>query len=385
MDASGNRPRPDAGRIGTLTSLPLSDLGEFPLPEITRAADLRFDPKALLPPHDGPATLLVSAQDARVTGFVTLGKQVFRGAGEILQAKTGPVLRFSSLAAGPDKLGSLSFTLPWTSGRADGVFACGLGGGTLNAMWWWQDPLTKECGNLISAQVIECSDPEGGNKSKFRYYHYERCDFVVWLDAQDQPILPPVRLTNDGPNGAPYTRGGVTITPLSQPLASRPVGANEKRSGQLRIFYVTGCKDARIVQYVRSTKTFAPPASDPTATMPANVTADWHRDGGDPYAGAQVNANGHTISSDIPAAYESAVADANDVKTIPAGATVTYGWTLETFIYCEGKLLAWVTWGGRVTFTKGNDGKLTPGAPSVDVPVFHGPGEFSQSAGNPPP
>ena len=96
-----------------------------------------------------------------------------------------------------------------------------------------------------------------------------------------------------------------------------------------------------------------------------------------------VNDKDHTISSDIPAVYESVAADTDAAKKMPAGSTVTYGWALETFIYCEGRLLAWVAWGGSVTFTKGNDGTLTPGAPSVATPVFHGPDDVSQSAGNP--
>ena len=203
------------------------------------------------------------------------------------------------------------------------------------------------------------------------------------MDDNDEPVGKPAKLTNDGPDGKVYKKGGVTVIPLSQPLASSPVGENEKRSGQVRIFYITGCTDAKVVQYVKSTKTFKPSPSDKNAKMPGDVVNDWHLDTADPYPGAKKNDDGDMISSDIPAAYKSEVASPADVKKLPKGATVTWTWILETFVYCDSKLLAWITWGGSVTFTMGDDGKLTPGAPTVDPPKLHGPDEVSQSAGNP--
>jgi hypothetical protein len=300
------------------------------------------------------------------------------------------MLRFASVEADAGKPASLTLLLPWTARRGEGAFSYGVGrrggGGLLKCLWLGDDDdFKKECGELISIQDVECSDPGGKHKSKLKYYHYERCDFVFWLDKDGEKIKPLVQLTNDGPGGKPYTKGGVTITPLKQPLASQPVGDDEKRSGHLRIFYVNGCKNCKVVQYAKTTRTFKPPADNPSAKMPEDVPDEWHLDSADPYPGANKNDEGDTVIGDIPAGYESEIAKAADVKKMPKGGTVTYKWSLETFIYCDGKLFAWIEWGASVTFTMGDGGKLTPGAPAVDPPKFHGPDEYSQSKGNPKP
>jgi hypothetical protein len=242
-----------------------------------------------------------------------------------------------------------------------------------------EDPFTKKCGEFISRTAFTNEDPGGGHKTRWVLLHFARCDFLKQIDDEENPIGATIELTA----GTEITKGGVKLRPLSTPLNSSPIGkTTEKRSGQIRIFYLTGCKDARIVQYAKSGITFKPPDSDKTAKMPKDTSNDWHLDQGDPYKGAVKNDRGDTVSTDIPAAYEDAVANNADVKSLPKGATATYTWALETFFYCDGNLVLWLSWGGSVTFTMGDGGTLTPGAPTVDPAKEHGPDEGSQSAGN---
>jgi hypothetical protein len=166
-------------------------------------------------------------------------------------------------------------------------------------------------------------------------------------------------------------------------IANQPVGTTqEKRSGQFRVFYVEGCKKSKVVQYAWGARKFKPPPGDPSASVPQDITDPWHLDGADPYPGAQANGD-DVISSDIPASYQSLIEADASVRSLPKGATVTDYWVLETFFYCDGALIAWVTWGGSVTFTMGDGGKLTADEPKIDAPKFHGPDEPSQSPGNP--
>jgi hypothetical protein len=299
--------------------------------------------------------------------------------------------RFSSTVAGEKQLAALSLIIRWTRDRGTGAFAFARarqrGGGLLRAALLLQDggddekaAFDKKCGKFVSRTSFTTEDPGSKHKTHWVLFHYEKCDFLKQIDDNEQMIGSAIELTR----GAEINKGGAKALPLSTPLSSSPVGkTTEKRSGQIRIFLLTGCKNARVVQYVKSSLTFRPPESDKNAKMPKDSPGDWHLDGADPYPGAIKTDTGDTLVSDVPAAYESEVADSADVKSLPKGATATYTWSLETFFYCDGNLLFWISWGGSVTFTMGDDGKLTPGTPAVDQEKEHGKDEVSQSPGNP--
>jgi len=359
----------------------------------TRIADLKFLSSQIL---TGSGRLLVLQVGKSLNGCLVAGNQIFHGTGEAISSETTETWRFASTLVGESTPATLNIIVSWTKNKGTGSFAIARGrrkgGGRINALLR-QDPdakqakdeedaFDKECGKLVSTTTFTNEDPGGKHKTQWLLHHFERCDFLRQIDDDEKPIGRPVEPKHDGA-GAPFTKGGVTVTPLSLPLNSDLVGkTTEKRSGQLRIFYVTGCKKSRVVQYVKSGVTFKPPESDKNAKMPKDSGNDWHLDSADPYPGALVNKNGDTVVSDIPAAYESEVADAADVKSLPKGATAAYTWQLETFIYCDGSLILWFSWGGSVIFTMGDNGKLTPGAPSVDPPKQHGLDEASQSDGN---
>ena len=161
--------------VGTkVISLPLSEHTALAHAEFTRIADLQFKPADVLPAHRAPATLLVSSGGQCVTGSVIMGRHVFQGSGEIVVARRGSVLRFAAVRIGAGKPASITLTLPWRTGRANGWFACRLGrrggGGALKGVWWQdRQDLLKDCGKWISTQIVECSDPGGGkHKSRFQ-------------------------------------------------------------------------------------------------------------------------------------------------------------------------------------------------------------------------
>ena len=359
---------------------------------LTRVADLRFLSKQL---PKGTCRLLVSQDGKSLTGCLMLRNQIFHGSGEVISDGRTETWLFASSLVGEARPASLNISISWTKNRGTGSFAIARGrrngGGRLKALLRQEqgdgpakdeDALAKKCGKFISRTSFTNEDPEGKHKTQWVLLHFQKCDFLKQIDDDEEPIGGTVEPKRDG-TGAPFTKGGVTVTPLSLSLNSSPVGkTTEKRSGQVRIFYISGCKNTRVVQYVKSGVTFQPPETDKNAKMPKDSNNDWHLDIADPYPGAIVNDNGDTVVSDIPAAYESEVAQAANVKSLPKGATATYTWELETFIYCDGNLLLWLSWGGSVVFTMGDDGKLTPGAPSVDPPKQHGPDEASQSDGN---
>ena len=372
-----------------LKTLPVSEHEGVPSAEAHIAADLIFAPDERLPAHPRPATLVLTARGLRVNGYLVVGRHLFRGTGAIEDAEGTLSLRFSATGIGDAAAISFGLAFPLARGENSGVFACATVaanfGGFLQVFCWQeQDPLAR-CGNLLSRQDITFSDPDGKHVTRYRYLHFERCNFIWRIDEQDKRIGEIIELTNDKAEGGAHTSGGVTVTPVKAPLISEPIGEGETRSGHIRIFYVEGCISPRVTQYAKSGVTFNPPPESPGAQVPADDVNDWHRDGADPYAGAQINSSGHIVSSDIPAVYEHMMAQADDIKSLPSGATATYTWSLETFFFCNGRLLAWVSWGAQVTFTMGADGKLTPGAPVVNPPQFYGPGEYSHSGGNPKP
>jgi hypothetical protein len=259
-----------------------------------------------------------------------------------------------------------------------------MSGGFFDIYWWKNGDPFADCGAELSRQLITVSDPENTNTSQFVLWRFERCEFIVWVVNGRAVKDSLTRLEPDNSNGQPYQHGGVTVTAGKLPLSGAPVGT-DRRSGMLRIFRVTGCQKPSVTQYVTCSKHFTAPEGDPNATTPeGGYDRPWDIDTADPYPGAIVD-GGIVISSDIPAVYESVMEEADAQNPIPPGTTITYTWRFETFFRCDGVLIGWVAWGLTVVFTKGADGKFTRGAPQVDPPQFHGPGDYSQSAGNPNP
>lgn len=337
------------------------------------------------------SALLTAFADGQNSTVIVLGRNLYWG-NLTIESGEGEVWSVAAASQGTRQQSFLNFVLAWEQNIATGSYTISGGrvvkGGHLKGALLQEGgkpkPAKDPCGVKLWTQIIESLKKDGTHDFWYIYEHWENCDKIQFFQISDdgKKVLHLIGEEITLTPGKSITKGGMTITPISHTLNDTKVSDKDKISGQAGFFYISGCEDASVVQYASNKRTFTAPKNDPTAKLPDGDSEDWHLDGGNPYPGTVKEAGKGTVSTDFPGAFPDDVAGEAKVKQLPSGAQVTYTWILETFFYCDKKLVAWASWGQSVTYTMGDNGKLTPGAPSPDPAKFHDPTEKSQSPGN---
>jgi hypothetical protein len=247
---------------------------------------------------------------------------------------------------------------------------------------------------------ITGASPGSTERVRVKVEVYEKCTRVTFLSTEEghAVISGPIEIKPDG--SSPWTKEGKTVTAFDIPLDNQLIGKtgdkkDNKRSGEIKVFTVSGCKNPRIVQYYvkKSTLTY----QDGKKEEESEPQTGWKLDGGDPFPSSlkPKDAAGGTPADtggilDVPGVSIDGLNNEELIKKLKSHgdgtAELTIEWKFETFFYCDGKLIGWTSKGMTLKASwKVKDGKVDPAAvekPTLDAPKWHDPTEKSQSPGN---